>query len=389
MMESRISAIKTKEKKQTNQEGNRLNLLAIIKVLSTDSSKEKPMSATEIKKRLDDVGLVLDSHTITRTLQGATLSLEASTRLSQFLNLNIHIVDAEGNDLIDYEESRKIKRYYFIENALKPAEIKMLTDAVEVYNYITQDETIAILQKLNELQIPEMRSKYHHLGRNSRAPKIDSLPMSKELEGSFFLIVDTLEQAIRDKRKVSLLYGTHNTRKELVPLPKYPKVISPYQIMWANGYYYLVALIKNKPFSFRIDRILEVTEHLNDSGEFEVCDPLPEALKKEIVVGHDTFSPQLYQNTAVIMYSGIPERITIECKDSMVNTLLDSFGLDINIQRSIRRDGWITVRFCAATSGVALWLTQYCESSYAVSPKHLVEKVKENLKNGMKNYNYC
>lgn len=386
MKENHKAAYEGKEKKQTNPEGNRLNLLAMIKVLTSYSSKEKPMTTTEIKKRLEEVGLSLDPHTITRTLSGATLSLEASPSLSQFLNLKLHIVEANGNEIIDLEESKKVKRYFYIESALKPAEIKMLTDAIEVYNYISQDETIGILQKLNELQIPEMRSKYHQLGRNSRAPKIDSLPISNDYEVDFFEHIDILEQAIREKHKVSIVYGTHNIKKELHPLPKYPKVISPYQIMWANGYYYLVALIKNKPFSFRIDRVLKVTDYINEEGKFEPCDRLPDTLRNQIIIGHDTFSPQLYQNTAVIMYSGIPERITIECQENMINTLLDSFGLDINIQKSSRKEGWITVRFCAATKGVALWLTQYCASSYAVSPKHLVQEVKDNLKKGMDHY---
>lgn len=369
-------------KTKSNQEGTRLNLLAIIKVLSSYSSKDKPMSVSDICERLKQLGLPLDPHTVTRTLNAIVSSLEVSSKLASFLNLKLHIVNSYGEEILDLEEDKKIRKYYYIENALKPSELKMLTDAVEVYGYITHEQTANLIGKLNDLQIPEMRNKYPRLGKSNTAPKIDSLMTDSDID--FFDNIDKLSQAISEKYKVKITYGTYNTEKKLIK--KSVKVISPYQIMWANGYYYLVAVIKDRPFSYRIDRIMNIEPHYNKEGNLSSSDPLPETVRKNVTVGFDTFSPQLYQNTAVIMYSGIPEHIRIECKEDMINTLLDSFGFNIIIRKSVRREGWVSVSFTAAIEGVALWLTQYCASSYAVSPQKLVDKVRNNLEEGLKNY---
>lgn len=369
-------------KKKSNQEGNRLNLLAIIKVLSSYSSKDKPMAVSDICEKLEHIGLPLDPHTVNRTLNAITSSLESSAKLSSFLNLKLHIVNCYGEDIFELEEDKKTRKYYYIENALRPAEIKMLTDAVEVYGYITHEQTVHLINKLNELQVPEMRSKYPRLGKTNCAPKIDSL--HNDCDINIFEIIEKLNQAIDEKYKVRLTYGTYNINKQLVQ--KSVKIVSPHQIMWANGYYYLVAVIRNRPYSYRIDRIMNVECYYDKEGKLSPVDPLPEEVKRNVTVGYDTFSPQLYRNTAVIMYSGIPEHIRIECKEDMINNLLDNFGFDIIIRKSVRREGWVSVGFSAAIEGVALWLTQYCASSYAVAPQKLVDMVKRNLTEGLKYY---
>ncbi|NLK29004.1 MAG: WYL domain-containing protein [Clostridiales bacterium] len=379
---STLNAPSLPSKKKTNQEGTRLNLLSIIKVLSSYSSKDKPMAISDICEKLKQIDLPLDSHTVSRTLNAIASSLEVSPKLSSFLNLKLHIVNSYGENIFDQLEDKKNRKYYYIENALRPAEIKMLTDAVEVYSYITHDQTSNLINKLNELQVPEMRSKYPRLGKSNCAPKIDSLSVDTNI--NLFDHIDKLNQAIRENYKVKITYGTYNIDKQLVQ--KSVKIVSPHQIMWANGYYYLVAVIKDRPYSYRIDRIMNVASYYDKEGNISVCDPLPESVKRNVTVGHDTFSPQLYQNTAVIMYSGIPEHIRIECKETMINTLLDSFGLNITIRKSHRKKGWVSVSFSAAIEGVALWLTQYCASSYAVAPQKLVEKVKKNLEKGLEYY---
>lgn len=367
---------------KTNQEGSRLNLPAILKVLSSYSSKNKPMAVTDICAKLKSIDLPLDSHTVTRTLNAITSSLESSSGLASFLNIRLHTVNCYGEDIFDLEEDKKAKKYYYIENALKPVEIKMLTDAIEVYSYITHEQTADLISKLNDLQIPEMRSKYPRLGKSNCAPKLDSLWVDSNI--NIFDNINKLNQAISEKYKVKISYGTYNINKQLVQ--KSEKVISPIQIMWANGYYYLVAVINNRPFSYRIDRIMNIECYYDKEGELSPCDPLPEAVKKNVTVGYDTFSPQLYQNTAVIMYSGIPRHIRIECKEEMINNLLDSFGFNVTIRKSARREGWVSASFHAAIEGVALWLTQYCSSSYAVAPQELADKVKKNLEAGFEYY---
>jgi len=367
---------------KSNQEGTRLNLLAIIKVLSSYSSKDKPMSVSDICEKLKQIGLPLDPHTVSRTLSSVASSLEASSQLASFLNLKLHVVNAYGEEIFDQDEDKKVRKYYYIENALRPAEIKMLTDAVEVYGYITHEQTANLISKLNDLQIPELRSKYPGLGRQNCAPKIDSLAVDSDI--NLFDNIDRLNKAISEKYKVKISYGTYNMNKQLVL--KSERIVSPQQIMWANGYYYLVAVIKDRPYSYRIDRIMKVECYYDKEGKLSAADPLPEAVKKNVTVGFDTFSPQLYQNTAVIMYSGIPEYIRIECRQDLINNLLDSFGFNIVIRKSTRKEGWVSVSFKAAIEGVALWLTQYCSSSYAVAPQKLVDKVKKNLEEGLKYY---
>lgn len=370
------------QKKKSNQEGNRLNLLAILKVLSSYSSKDRPMAVPDICEKLQQIGLPLDPHTVTRTLGAAASCLEASSGLASFLNLKLHIVNCYGDEIFDQETDKKTRKYYYIENALKPAEIKMLTDAVEVYSYITHEQTASLINKLNDLQVPEMRNKYPTLGKFNCAPKIDSLSVDPGID--LFDNIDKLNWAINEKYKVRITYGTYNINKQLVK--KSVKVVSPHQIMWSNGYYYLVAVIKDRPYSYRIDRIMKIECYYDKEGNPSPCDPLPENLKRYVTVGYDTFSPELYRNTAVIMYSGIPEHIRIECRETMINTLLDSFGLNVSIRRSVKREGWVSVSLNAAVDGVALWLTQYCADSYAVSPQKLVDKVKKNLMEGLKYY---
>ena len=114
-----------------------------------------------------------------------------------------------------------------------------------------------------------------------------------------FYIVDTINTAINQCKKISFTYYDYNVHKEKVLRNDgKPYVFSPYSLVWNGDYYYVVGYSDKhqKTGTFRVNRIVSTPEILPDNAV-----PLP--------FGFDISE---FTKTVFQMYDA--ERITVELR---------------------------------------------------------------------------
>lgn len=249
------------------------------------------------------------------------------------------------------EETRNnTARYYYLANALTQGEWRIFADLVQVYPYISQEQTqkfLAVLDRLRPRHTRYVPSRYAF----------------KRGSGEQFDIINLLDQAIREQKKVRLTYGEY--RLVLQDKRWQPKLarrekngvmnVSPYALMWSNGYYYLVCRHRGM-MNLRVDRILK-------------AELLPDSFTPP-----SDFDPVQYRDRCPVMYPGKAEFVRMRCSIGLLNTLVDFFGPVPQYTRP-GEDGTTEVTMSIAPEGVRLFALQYADQVEVLEPEWLREKI--------------
>lgn len=282
---------------------------------------------------------------------------------------------ADGYENIEDIPKNKT-RYYYLESVLSKAEWKMLADAVKVYPYITERQTKALLSRLKKLN-PGKKSRLYTWDQGYYAYK-------RSRNDRFFEIIDKAETAIAERRAVNVTYGSYTLEKQSdgawIPVLKKRENkhdaqfglwrIEPYDLMWSNGYYYLVGKNTGRGMmNLRVDRIINLVMLEDSTSHFE---------------RDKNFDPYQYRDKSPVMYPGEPEQVRLRCKVEMVNVLLDFFGPQARFGEP--KGSYTDVSLLIAPSGVRLFAMQYADSVEVLEPKKLRESVRDALEAALETY---
>ena len=264
---------------------NKANALCLLKILEEYSDEDHILTAKEIKEKLEKIyGLSLDRRTIYS-------SINTLTDL--------------GYDISTYEENGI--GYFLRIRDFDSADIRLLIDAVNSFEYISKKQT----DELNE-KLKNRLSKYErkHFGTSNLVRTDKKSPNSQ-----VFLNIDILDQAINEKKKVSFTYMDYDYDKELKPRRIELYIANPYSMIVESEHYYLVMILDGKtdPSFYRIDMMKNIEildEDISVSGKDAQLDTV-----KKVVYAH----------------AGKPEHIRLRCNRRALRYCLERFGLDIMI----------------------------------------------------------
>jgi len=262
----------------------------------------------------------------------------------------------------DRFEQNNVARHYYLENTLTDAEWRIFADLIQVYPFITVEQTSKFLTTINQMRSQKIM------------PRTDRYAYKHESE-ALFRIIDQLDEAIRRKKKVHIEYGEYILEKQdgtyrprLVRRKRHGSLkVSPYALMWSNGNYYLVAM-HHYMMNLRVDRILSV--EIDEEADYT----LP-----------DDFDPVEYRNRSPVMYPGDVELVQLRCKESMLNVLIDFFG-PLPQYLTPKNDGYIECSLRASCSGVPLFAMLYADSVEVLSPHKLRCEITDALQAALKKY---
>ena len=210
---------------------------------------------------------------------------------------------------IEVEQSTQ-NRYYLIGRRFDLPELKALIDAVESARFIPTDKSSALVSKLSLLASPFVAP---NLVRN-----VDVENRIKADNEKVYYIMEALNDAINDKKKVSFQYYTYNRNKERVAKHDGEVyVFSPYKMIWNGDYYYVVGYSEKHGSigSFRVDRIVTT----------------PQILSEEQQEPPKDFDLNIYLNSMFRMYNGERKQIELVCDNELMNSIIDRFGNDVNV----------------------------------------------------------
>ena len=91
-------------------------------------------------------------------------------------------------------------------------------------------------------------------------------------------------------------------------------------------------------------------------------------------------------STMPYMYTDEPERIEFVTESWMVDQVIDWFGKDIAVRKT-DDENKVIVSLWASPNAMEHWAMQYLNYVEVISPAQLLNRIQENLQNGLKKYN--
>ncbi len=314
----------------------KIKLLKLIEILQQESDEQHPLRATEICTRLLSLGITCDRRTLTK---------------------DVTLLNEQGFDVATTMVGHE-KCYYIEDRSFSISELKILIDAVQASNFITEEKTAKMVEKIAGL------------GGSRRAEILKSnlvcFNTRKHSNESIYDNIAQLEEALQIGKKVIFRYFDLDEHGEKVyRRGGHHYVLEPVALVFNEDNYYLVSYSAkhDNTANYRVDRMNDV----------EIIDePLSEqalALRKNV----SDYTEQVFK-----MYGGPEENITIQFSNKLIGAVYDKFGESIKMIP-------IGTDECAATVKVQIsatfwgWLFQFGKQMKVISPQSVIEEYKKQL----------
>ena len=231
------------------------------------------------------------------------------------------------------------KKYYLNDRLFELPEVKLLIDAVQSSKFISVGKSRELISKLMMLTSESNAAK---LKRNLYVTE----RVKSDNEKGYY-IVEAINDAINEGKRISFYYTDYNAQKERVlKNDGQPYILSPYALIWDGDFYYVLGLnhARNQVNTFRVDRISRQPDILD-----EAATPAPESLNladysREVFRMYDTEKPI---------------EVSLLCENGLMKHLVDHFGLDVNTE--IVDDEHIRAKVLVCTSPTFYrWVFGWC-----------------------------
>ncbi len=298
-----------------------------------------------------------ENHPITRKEIDRYLSIEYDITIDRkTLHDHIELLNEFGCEIQIARSA--YDGYYMGQRLFEPSEIHLLCNAIYSAHFIPEKASKDLINKLLSTQ-----SKYIKKDFN------DTVYMQnkrKTLNKEFFLNIDYLNEAIHINKAVSFRYMKYNLNKILIPRKDHKYIIHPYYIISANENYYLIC--KNDAYDnlshYRIDKMQNI----------EILD------KPRKPLG-ESFDPYVYAKSKIYMYGGKEERITLKCKYTILDDIIDRFGNDVILQPC--DDYHFLAIVTSSKEGMLYFCLQYIRNCEVTAPLELRNEIQNLLQNAL------
>lgn len=265
---------------------------------------------------------------------------------------DIAVLNDSGFDIITTKGAHS-NSYHFGFRTFELPELKMLVDAVASARFISATKSTSLISKLATLTSRNLAPRL--------TSKIYTAKRTKTTRNSIFQIMDRISRAIDKKKKITFQYFEYSpTKKKALRHDGEWYINSPYALVWNEDRYYLVGYSDKwqKVVTFRIDRM-----------------KMPEIMKDDAVPAQG-FDPSDYADKTIRMYSGKEQTVTLRCKNTRMNNLVDKFGLAFDTREDTA--GTFLADVTVETSPTFYgWLFQYAGDIEIVSPEDVRREYKE------------
>ena len=260
--------------------------------------------------------------------------------------------------------------YYFASRDFEDAELRMLIDSVLFSRHISLKQGKRLIEKLKNQGSKFFQAKVSH---------VRALPNLNHTDNKHIMIVvDTLNDAIEEKKKVEFAYNSYGTDFKLHPRPHGPYLVSPYQMVASNGRYYLLANSDRHPdiTHFRIDRITDIK--MKD---------IPVKPIAEIKGMEHGFNLPKHMAEHTYMFCGESVPVKLRTNEGMMNDLIDWFGKDFHIVQRDKETKTIVVALRCNYNAMFYWSLQYGAYVEVLSPPELRKELTDTIRSMNERYN--
>ena len=230
---------------------------------------------------------------------------------------------------IEIEEVKSVQnRYNICSRDFENSELKLLIDAVESAKFITAGKSKELVAKLSSLA--------GNFGAEKLKRNVCCEGRIKSDNERIYVIVDTINEAINECKKISFPYFQYNVKKQhQLKHNGEAYVLSPLHLVWNGDFYYLVGVAEDNTIrNFRVDRIAK-------------C---PTILEENSSQAPEDFNIDDYINTTFRMFNAEHTDVELLCDNDVIDSIIDRFGENIEITEAATENFKITVN--VATSHI-------------------------------------
>lgn len=325
------------------QSDSKKKLLLIMDYLNKYSDENNPVTMADILEMLERNNISAERKSVYK---------------------DIDVLCDYGVDILKTRKSDLGWCYYIASRDFELVEIRLLIDAVQSASFITANKSKKLIKKIGSLCSESQMKKI------SGSVYIDN--RVKGTNETIYYTIDKLSEAIENKNQVEVDYEKSRPSKKIASSQFSIKhmTLNPYALIWSGDHYYLIA---NNPkydnlMHLRVDRIrkAEIVENSTQRHFSEVCEY------------KDYFDVADYSKRLFNMYSGDLVDIKLECRNELLEQILDRFGDDASARENFDNDETFYLYTKAALSdGLISWLMQFGDSIKVLQPEGLIEKLKE------------
>ena len=339
-------------------------LLSILDILRRYSDEDHRLSQKDIVELLNrDYGMTVERKSIRRNI----LSL---------IECGYEIEYSEAVRMMPNRQTGEMEESYiwsdfYLVREFTDSELRLLIDGLLFSKHIPYSQCRELVEKLEGLSNNYFRARVKH---------IRTMPDNTEPNKQLFYTIEILDEAITLGRQVSFQYIEYATDKRRHPRRRADGsvreyIVNPYQMAAANGRYYLVSSTEphDNVSHYRLDRISEI----------KLLDSAARPSKQVKGLENGINLPQ-HMSEHLYMFSGESESVTFRMQKHIINDVIDWFGLDVNFFDETPEE--VTARVRVNLSAMRYWAMQYGRYVQILSPRSLVEEVKEDLRAALQQY---
>lgn len=336
------------------------SLLFILEILKKYSDVDSPLTITKIEE------LLLTKYELKVGRKAIKRNLENLLELGYDIEYSVQ--NRKGKNGGDEE----IKTDWYLIRDFTDSELRLIIENVLFSKYISDVQKKELIRKIESLSNEKFKSRIKHIKTTT-----DNSLDSKEL----FLTIEVLDEAIDKNKQIQFHYNFYgidkkkHTYKNSAGKPR-EYVVSPYYIVSSNNRYYLICNHKNNDelYNYRLDRITDISI-------------LGNILKRpitEISGLRDGFDLSKYMSEHLYMFSGETAPVTFRVKKMYVDDVIDWFGKEVHFSNETKDE--VTVKTRVNLNAMKIWAVQYGANVRVLNPQNLVDKVKEDLQQALRNY---
>ena len=317
------------------EKDNKKILMLMQEVLEKYTDEEHPLTTAQIMKILEcDYGMKIHRTTVGKD-----------------------IADLVEMD-VDVQCVRSTQNKYFIGSRyFELPELKLLVDAVASSKFITEKKSRELISKLDRFaSVYQQENIKRNIATEGRI---------KPSNEHTFYIVDRINDAINQGRKISFTYFEYDAAKNKVLRNEgKPYLFSPYSLVWNGDYYYVVGFSHKhgKTGTFRVDRINSTPQIMEEAAQ-----PMP-----------DGFSVSEFTKTVFQMYDEQRAMVELLCSNEMMKVIIDRFGEDVHTEITDDEHFAVTTEVSLSPNFYG-WLFGFGDKINVTGPQWVVDRYREML----------
>lgn len=325
--------------RQFNQ---KLKLLKLVELLTTNTDEQHPMSTNQIIWKLEEQGIKVERKTLYE---------------------DIKLLQENGYEIMCVRD--RTNKYFVEDRSFDVAELRILLDSVQSAKFITHKKT------------GELVGKIANLAGSNRAELLKSnivwFDTVKHSNEGIYYNIDTINSAILSGKKVSFIYFDYDMYARKIYRRRMARyTVSPIALIFTNDNYYLVEYNDKRDafVHYRVDKMESC------SVEKESISEKAQRQKEKM----PTYKTQLFD-----MYGGEKRVAEFEADEDIVDVLIDKFGDKLRIEMAAPRRIHFKVNVHSAPTFYA-WITTFGTKIKLIGDQTLLNGYKEFLTQAMKNY---